>query len=88
MCAYYHTYTLFWAWRFLHLCTYVFIFVSLCDFNARVGGSVEVDDVIGKFGEDTGNASGNGLISFMFEVELVVYNGRKLVVEPEWTRVS
>ena len=57
----------------------------LGDFNARVGRSVEVDDVIGMFGEDICNASGNRLISFLNEVELVVCNGRKLVVEPEWT---
>ena len=61
--------------------------VLLGDFNANVGRSVEVDDVIGMFGEDTCNASGNRLISFLNEVELVVCNGRKLVVEPEWTRV-
>ena len=61
--------------------------VLLGDFNARVGRSVEVDDVIGMFGEDICNASGNRLISFLNEVELVVCNGRKLVVEPEWTRV-
>ena len=58
--------------------------VLLGDFNAQVCRSVEVDDVIGMFGEDTCNASGNRLISFLNEVELV---GRKLVVEPEWTRV-
>ena len=29
------------------------------DFNACVGRPVEVDDVIGVFGEDTCNASGN-----------------------------
>ena len=46
----------------------------LGDFNARVGRSVEVDDVIGMFGEDTCNASGNILISFLNEVELVVEN--------------
>ena len=33
------------------------------------------------------NASGNRLISFLNEVELVVCNGRSFVVEPEWTRV-
>ena len=60
--------------------------VLLGDFNARVGKSVEMDDVIGMFGEDTCNASGNRLISFLNEVELVVCNGRSLVVEPEWTR--
>ena len=37
--------------------------VLLGDFNARVGRPVEVDDVIGMFGEDTCNASGNRLIS-------------------------
>ena len=57
------------------------------DFNACVGRSVEVDDVIGMFGEDTDNASGNRLVSFLNEVELVVCNGRKLVVEPDWMRV-
>ena len=60
--------------------------VLLGDFNARVGKSVEMDDVIGMFGEDTCNASGNRLI-VLNEVELVVCNGRSLVVEPEWTRV-
>ena len=44
--------------------------------------------MIGMFGEDTSNASGNKLISFLNEIELVVCNNRKLVVEPEWTRVS
>ena len=57
--------------------------VLLGDFNARVGKSSQVDDVIGMFGEDTCNASSNKLISFLNEVELVVCNGRKLVVEPE-----
>ena len=57
------------------------------DFNARVGRSSEVDDVIGMFGEETCNASGKKLISFLNEVDLVVCNGRKLVIEPEWTRV-
>ena len=60
----------------------------LGDFNARVEKSSQVDDVIGMLGEDICNASGNKLISFLNEVELVVCNGRKLVVEPEWTRVS
>ena len=61
--------------------------VLLGDFNARVGRSVDVDDVIGMFGEETCNASGNRLISFLNEVELVICNGRQLVAEPEWTRV-
>ena len=64
-----------------------FTLVLLGDFNARVGRSTDVDDVIGMFGEKTCNASGNRFISFLNEVELVVCNGRQLVLEPEWTRV-
>ena len=41
-----------------------------------MGRSVELDDVIGMFGEDTCNASGNKLVSFLNEVEIVVCNGR------------
>ena len=52
-----------------------------------VGRSVELDDVIGMFGEDTCNASGNRLVSFLNEVEMVVCNGGKFMLEPEWTRV-
>ena len=39
--------------------------VLLGDFNARVGKSTDVDDVIGIFGEDTCNRRGNKLISFL-----------------------
>ena len=39
------------------------------------------------FGDETCIASGNKFISFLNEVELVVCNGRKLVLEPGWTRV-
>ena len=56
----------------------------LGDFNARVGKSSVVDDVIAMFGEETCNASGSKLISFLNESELVVCYGRTLVVEPEW----
>ena len=59
----------------------------LGDFNARIGRSTDVDDVIGMFGEKTCNASGNKFISFLNEVELLSCNGRQLVLEPEWTRV-
>ena len=52
--------------------------VLLGDFNARVGRSVDVDDVIGMFGEDTCNASGNRLVSFLNEVELVACNDRSV----------
>ena len=51
--------------------------VLLGDFNARVGKAADDDDVIGKFGEDTCNASGNKLISLLHEVELVACNGRQ-----------
>ena len=62
--------------------------VLLGDFNARVGRSVHIDDMIGIFGEITCNAaSGNRLLSFLNEVELMVCNGSKVVFEPEWTRV-
>ena len=46
--------------------------VLLGDFNARVGRSVEVDDVIGMFREDACNASGNRLVSFLKEEEMVL----------------
>ena len=38
--------------------------VLLGDFNARVGRSAQLDDVVGMFGENTCNASGNRLLSF------------------------
>ena len=43
--------------------------VLLGDFNACVGKSVEVDDVIGMFGEDTCNASGNKREKTFHEME-------------------
>ena len=57
----------------------------LGDFNARVSRSADIYNVIGQFGKDTCNASRNRLVSFLNEVAC---NGRKLVTEPEWTRVS
>ena len=50
----------------------------LGEFNARAGRSTEVENVIGVFEEETCNASGNKLISFLNEVELVVCNGTGL----------
>ena len=52
--------------------------------NARVGKAVDSDDVICILGEYT---YGNRLISFLYEVNLVVCNGMRLVLDPEWTRV-
>ena len=57
------------------------------DFNARVGRSLQLYDVIGLFGEDMRNASGNRLLYFFNEVELMICNGRNFVSEPEWTRL-
>ena len=59
------------------------------DFIAKVGRSAQlhVDDMVGMFGENTCNASGNRLLSFLNEVKLMICNGRKLVTEPEWTRI-
>ena len=61
--------------------------ILLGDFNAGVGRSTDIYDVVGLFGEETCNASGNKLVSFLNEVELIICNGRQLVLEPEWTRV-
>ena len=59
----------------------------LGDFNAMVGRSEQVNDVGGMVGENSGNATGNRLFYFLNEVELMICNGRKLVLEPEWTKV-
>ena len=58
--------------------------VLMGDFNARVGRSVQIDDVIVMFGEDMRKASGNRFLSFLNELEIMICNG---VFEPEWTRV-
>ena len=60
---------------------------SFLNVNARVGRSAQLDDVVGMFGENTCNASGNRLLSFLNEVELMICNGRKLATEHEWTRI-
>ena len=57
--------------------------VLMGDFNARVGRSVQIDDVIVMFG-DMRKASGNRFLSFLNELELMICND---VFEPEWTRV-
>ena len=43
--------------------------------------------MVGMFRENICNASGNQLLSVLNEVKLMICNGRKLVSEPEWTRV-
>ena len=62
--------------------------VLLGDFNARVGRSAQIDDVVGMFGENMCNASGNRLLLFLNEVELMICNGRKLVSEPSLKQKS
>ena len=62
-------------------------FVLLGDFNARVCRSAQLDDVVGMFGVNTCNASGNRLLSFLNEVELMICNAIKLVFELEWTSI-
>ena len=55
---------------------------------STVGRSAQLDDVVGMFGENTCNASGNRLLSFLNEVELMICNGKNLCLhEPEWTRI-
>ena len=44
-----------------------------------MGRSTEIDDMIGMFVKDICNASGNRLLSFLNEVQLMVFNGRKPV---------
>ena len=39
--------------------------VLLGDFNPRVGRAVDVDDVVGMFGENTCTASGNSLFELV-----------------------
>ena len=39
------------------------------------------------FGKNTCNFSGNRLLSFLNEVELMICNGRKLGSEPEWISI-
>ena len=60
----------------------------LGDFNARVGKSEDVDDVIGMFGENTYNSNGNLLIELLQNCNLMVCNGRTLLSDPQWTRVQ
>ncbi len=60
--------------------------VLLGDFNTRVGKSSKLNDVLGIFGEVKCSMCGSRLISFLNEVELIVYTGREFTVEPQWTR--
>ena len=58
------------------------------DFNARVGKSKDVDDVIEMFGENSCNNNGNLLIELLQNCNLMVCNGTTLLSDPQWTRVQ
>ena len=81
--------------RLKRRCTYIILvlgrrerlFCWVISMSGLVYRSAQLDDVVGIFGENTCNASGNRLLSFLNEVELMICNGRKLVSEPEWTRI-
>ena len=60
----------------------------LGDFNARVGKSNDVDDVIGMFGEASCNCNGKLLIELLQNCNLVICNGRTMLKDPQWTRVQ
>ena len=92
MCMCVHTYICTCTctvYMYLHEFAYVYTHNAnaVSSFNARVGRSAQIDDVVGMFGENTWNVSGNRLLSFLNEVELMICNVRKLVSEPEWTRI-
>ena len=58
----------------------------LGDFNARVGKSNDLDDVIGMFGEASCNSNGKLLIELLQNCNLVICNGRTMLEDPQWTR--
>ena len=60
----------------------------LGDFNARVGKSNDVDDVIGIFGEASCNSNGNLLIELLQNCNLMICNGRTMLNDPQWTQVQ
>ena len=60
----------------------------LGDFNARVGKSNDLDDVIGMFGEASCNGNGKLLIELLQNCNLVICNGRTVLEDPQWTRVQ
>ena len=60
----------------------------LGDFNARVGKSDDVDNVIGMFGKISCNSNGNLLITLLWNCNLMICNGRTLLSDPQWTRIQ
>ena len=60
----------------------------LGDFNARVGKSNEVDDVIGMFGEASSNSNGKLVIELLQNCNLMICNGKRMLNDLQWTRVQ
>ena len=60
----------------------------LGDFNAKVGKSNNLDDVICMFGEASCNSNGKLLIEPIQNCNLVICNGRTMLEDPQWTRVQ
>ena len=60
----------------------------LGDFNARVGKSNDLDDVIGKFGKASCNNYGNLLIELFHNCDLMIRNGKTMLNGSQWTRVQ
>ena len=60
----------------------------LSGFNARVGKSDDVDNVIGMSGETTCNSYGNLLIQLLQNWYLMICNGRTWLSDPQWTQVQ
>ena len=60
----------------------------LGDFNARVGKSNDVDNVIAMFGEASCNSNGKLLIELQQNCNLVICNGRTMLKDPQSTQVQ
>ena len=60
----------------------------LGEFNARIGKSNDLDDVIGMFGKASCNSDGKLLIELLQNCNLVICNGRTMLEGPQWTRVQ
>ena len=57
----------------------------LGDFNARVGKSSDIGNVIGMFAEAPYNSNGDFLIELLNNCDLMLCNGRTMQTDPQWT---
>ena len=60
----------------------------LGDFNAMVGKSKHVDNVIGIFGEASCNSNGKLLIELLHNCNSLICNWRTMLNDPQWNRVQ